>query len=523
MALPAILQRWTNYWTRAYTPPAVVQEDGYDFDEHDYAERLPRGYKGTISTAGSFFGFYGLRGRSPGFLPTPWNPDSLVQRKGLKIYREMAHDEQIKAALLAKQYAVLSAGYSIQLPQLPEDAKKAEIDAAEEHKEFIEFNFQEMKGSIEAKLRGIMDALVAGFSVSEKVFHLIDYGKFEGKWGIKDIRTRPPEDFEFHTDDSGELLKDGVWQFDTPMPAHKFVIYSHQAQYGNLYGQSDLRAAYAPWWSKTNMMKLMAVSLERYAEPIAVATYKGLLTASQRDDIDAFLKNLQSRSGILIPETVMIDFKAPPPRAAEAFIPALEFYNQQMRIAILMPGLIGLSGEQQIGSFARAVKEFDVFLWIIGQLRKDLEIVLNEQVVKPLIDLNYEVDHGMYPKFEFNEITEEAKYKQFELFLMGLGAGALNKGPEDENKLREMINFEPLPDDFVPPEQMMLPGGQSPFGGFPQNGFNGNGAQAQPNPDDAWDVGYAEEQQLVKFVESLRSGKRYTEDELIKFVDRLCR
>jgi len=34
-----------------------------------------------------------------------FNPDELVARKGLKIYKKMRTDEQVKAPLMAKKYA----------------------------------------------------------------------------------------------------------------------------------------------------------------------------------------------------------------------------------------------------------------------------------------------------------------------------------------------------------------------------------------------------------------------------------
>lgn len=470
----------------------------------EYADKaLLRGLRGTISSAGSFFGFYGAPSKA--FQPTPFNPDDLVQRKGLKIYRKMLIDEQIKAALAAKQYAVLSTGYEVQLARLPagEDA-----EAAQEHKELIEFCFEEIKGGIESKLLGIMDALAYGFSCAEKIFSLVDYGPHEGKWMLKDLLARPPEDIEFQMTAEGYLAENGVLQFLKEMPTEKFILFSYNGKYGNPYGDSDLRAAYRGWWAKDNMLKLMAVSLERYAEPIAVATYEGLLDQDQRDAIEVFLKNLQSRSGILLPKNITLKFEAPPPRAAEAFIPAINLYDQHMRIAVLMPGLIGLSGEQQTGSFARAVKEFDVFLWILGQLRKDLEMVVNEQIVKPLIDLNFEVEHGQYPRFKFNAVTEEARQRSFELFLTGLGAGGLQLGPEDQNKLRELIDFEPLPEDFaqVDPATGLPPGErpepQSPPG-FDAGGFGGK--EEQPlNGEVEDELNFVEEQALIKYVEQIR-------------------
>jgi len=435
-----------------------------------------------------------------GFRATPFNPDELVQKKGVKIYRKMAHDEQIKAALSAKKYAVLSTGYEIQLPELPEGEPD---EASEEHKEFLEFNFEEMQGSFESKLLDIMSALTFGFSVTEKEFWSIDYGDFEGKWGLKDLRTRPPDDLEFGLNNIGDLEDDGIIQNGNKLPTDKFVVYSYRKEFGNPWGNSDLRAAYRAYWAKDNMLKLMAVSLERYGEPVAVATYEGVIDSAQRSDLETFLKNIQSRSGIILPKSITLEFKMPPPRAAEAFIPAINLYDQHMRIAILMPGLMGLSGEQTTGSFARAVKEFDVFLWILEQLRRDLETIINEQLVKPLLDLNYKIEHGMYPKFRFKTITEEARQQQFELFIMGLTGGALSKGPEDENKLRELINFEPLPDDFVPINTMTgLPMDEQPPGEEEDAGVVEGEDEGE---EEAFNFSSEHEAKLIEYVESLRS------------------
>src|ERR1051325_8379584 len=69
---------------------------------------------GVVSSTGSYFGSYVLGGRA--FVPTPYNPDDLARRKGIKIYRQMMQDEQVKAALSAKKLAVVSTGWAGDLP-----------------------------------------------------------------------------------------------------------------------------------------------------------------------------------------------------------------------------------------------------------------------------------------------------------------------------------------------------------------------------------------------------------------------
>ena len=158
---------------------------------------------------------------------------------------------------------------------------------------------------------------------------------------------------------------------------------------------------------------------------------------------------MHSRSGIALPKTVEIKPLETGKDIGSQYKVVLEYCDQLIRMGILMPSLMGMSGEQQVGSLARSQTEFDVFVWILDYLRRELETVINEQIVKPMLDFNFEIDHGQYPCFKFKEITEEMKQNQYQLFLAGLTAGALTKGPEDENALRDLINFEPLPQEIL--------------------------------------------------------------------------
>jgi hypothetical protein len=61
-----------------------------------------------------------------------------------------------------------------------------------------------------------------------------------------------------------------------------------------------------------------------------------------------------------------------------------------------------MSAEQATGSLARSSTEFDV----IGEITSEMECLLNERLVKPLIHLNYEVVNGKYPRFAFGDLTD---------------------------------------------------------------------------------------------------------------------
>lgn len=369
-----------------------------------------------------------------------YNPDDLVGKKGLQIYNKMLKDEQVKAALHAKMMAVISSGHDVLPPEVPEGDK----EMADETADFMTFNFEEMEGSIDSKLLEMMSAMPYGFAVGEKVLRLIDYGDYDGKVGLKALKFRKPWSIDFDQDTYGNLLPDGILQAEKRLPADKFVRCVYQKTWDNPYGDSDLRVCYRPWWSKDVIMKYMAIALERFGEPIADISHTGTITPPQRADLQAFGRNLQSRSVLIHPDNITLDFHYPSPRTSEAFIPAIKLYDSQISRGILMPALLGMSGEQAAGSFARSGTEFDVFLWIIAYLRGWIETTVNEQIVKPLIDLNYEVTGGMYPAFRFRAMTEETKQKTFDNWLKAIQVKAFENRLEDENKLREAIHLNPL-------------------------------------------------------------------------------
>src|SRR3990167_2873898 len=91
---------------------------------------------------------------------TAYNPDELVTKKGLTIYRKMSFDEQVKASLAAKIHGVLSSGYEVQAPELPEE----EEETGKELKDFTEGNFAEMEGHFDSKLKEMLTALTYGFA-----------------------------------------------------------------------------------------------------------------------------------------------------------------------------------------------------------------------------------------------------------------------------------------------------------------------------------------------------------------------
>ena len=375
---------------------------------------------------------------------TQYNPDQLVTRKGLGIYDQMRHDGQIKACMAFKKLAVTATGWTVEAPEDMEDDW--------EPVRFVRAQLEMMPGTFNEVIRRILTALDYGFSVSEKVWAPIEKGEWQGKIGLT-VKTKRPHTFRFRQDEFANILavqQEAHIQID--MPVDKFVLYATNDEFGNPYGTSDLRAAYREWWEKDHALKWMMMFLERLGIPPLVGFYNpDSYQGSQLADLQTIFKNIQAATNMLIPRPAGPDqepgkhFELQFPEVAgqvsTVFIPALEMMDTAIAKALLMPGLLGLSPEQVSGSLARARTSFDVFLFVLNKLRQDIEeCVVNEQIVRPLLDINYP-QLSEYPKFKMLPITDDVRLDLLDKWKDLIGVGAVASTDDDETHIRAMLDF----------------------------------------------------------------------------------
>lgn len=385
-----------------------------------------------ISSAHDFF----VGSLLPGF--RQFNPDLLVSRKSLTIFDKMKIDEQVKASQTLKKNAVLKSGWFI------EPASDDELDQTTA--QFLENNLKALTGTVEDSLYEILSASDYGFSVTEKVYHILQEGEFSGKIGLKALKTRRPHGFNFEFDDFGELdesvgLHQQTQKGEKKYPPRKFVIYSFEKEFQNVYGKSDLRAAYRAWWSKNNFIKWWNIYGERNVMPIAKGTYDENVGKLQQDQLKAILEMVQDRMSVLLPKGADISWLEVKGNAAIFYLKSVDAFDLMIARALLMPNLLGLTGQQSVGSFAQAKQQFDIFALTIERIRKQLEeTVMLEQVIKDLIDFNFVVD--AYPKFKFLPLKEDDMLSISEQWVKLVAGGAVTNTPEDENRLRRLTGFQ---------------------------------------------------------------------------------
>lgn len=408
----------------------------------------------------------------PGEQFTQYNPSALVSRKGLRIFDAMRQDDQVKAAMLTKKLAVTISGWEIVSPD--------EQDADWEPTRFIETQLNELEGTLDQNILEIMTALDFGYSVTEKVFADIEDGEFSGKIGLEALRTKKPHSFDLVTDEYGKLLPNGIRQEQPKadqgrrsMPRSKFVVMTYRPEFGNPYGHSDLEEVYRPWWAKNNAYKWLIMYLERFGIPPMFALYNpGAFRGQQLEQLKTVIQRLQAATSGMIPRASKDDLEMWAPeiagQVARVFMPALDMYDKHIARGILMPGLLGMTPDAQQGSFARSRVSFDVFMMVVEFLRNYMaEAVMNEQIIRPLVDLNYPVDE--YPEFRWLPLTDEFRADVLDSWTKLLQGGAVQQRPGDEAHIRQITEFPESDPDAMPEAPEPEPEPEPEGGGEPDD------------------------------------------------------
>ena len=357
----------------------------------------------------------------------PYNPDDLVRSKGkgLRLYQEMTREPFIKAALLQKKTKLLKVGWDV----IPASKDPKHIEQAA----FIKWNLgTRLAGTFSRDLYEMCDALDNGFSVSEKVFEIVEEGKWKDKAAYKNLKSKDPDFFDFDTDDYGNLKKDGLLlsnpilgSHQKPLNASKFVIFSYLMRYENFYGQSDLRAAYRAYWIKDTSWKLRCIYIERFSGNNLKGTYPKNDTAA-KDKLLEIFRTWKTETGIAIPEGTEIEVLQLATSSDSEYERAINSCNKEIQIGILGQVLTMDTGEKGNGS--RALGQIhggvlDDFVWFLDEI---IKADVNLQIIRPLIDLNWETDE--YPTWTFKS----------------------REGFDGEKFSRTLLNLAKIPDMDIP-------------------------------------------------------------------------
>ena len=301
---------------------------------------------------------------------------------GSVTYRRMLSDPQVKACLQTKKFAALSQSWDVHAAsESPEDLQIAA---------FVRSALLGMRGSVLDALYDLLDALAFGVSIVEINYTLIETGPDTGKVGLASLKSKDPSGFTFETDAFANVLAlrglDGA-----AYPPDKFLRYAWLPLYESPLGQSDLKAAYKPWFVKQQLLKWWAKYLEKFGMPTVTGTYdpRGYGPDQQRELL-AIVAQVHNESAVVLPSDMHLGLLETARAQAAGFSEAIEYLDRAIAKSILGQTLTTDTPAGGGGSYALGAVHQDVLGFYVDKIRRDLEeTVIGAQLLAPLVAYNF--------------------------------------------------------------------------------------------------------------------------------------
>ncbi len=316
-----------------------------------------------------------------GALSTTLLPDDSLPG-GSQTYRRMLADPQVKACLQTKKFAALSQNWEVHAAsESPEDQQIAA---------FVRSALLGLRGSVLDTLYDVLDALAFGVSIVEINYCLIEAGPDAGRVGLASLKSKDPSGFTFETDAFANVLAlrglDGA-----AYPPDKFLRYCWLPLYESPLGQSDLRAAYKPWFVKQQLLKWWAKYLEKFGLPTVTGTYdpnRGYGPDQQRELL-GIVAQVHNESAVVLPSDMHLGLLETARAQAAGFAEAIEYLDRAIAKSILGQTLTTDSPAQG-GSYALGAVHQDVLGFYVDKIQRDLEeTVIGAQLLAPLVAYNF--------------------------------------------------------------------------------------------------------------------------------------
>jgi SPP1 gp7 family putative phage head morphogenesis protein len=399
-----------------------------------------------------------------------YNPDELFSRKGLRTLEKMATtDDTIVMGLTALKMMALSSGYEIRAASdSPMDEQIADEVAA---------NFENLQGSLREKLFSVMGALDLGASIHEKIWDVWEEGTpYQGHIRLKTIKAKNPQWFNPSVDDFNNIT--GLVMISPPaygrkLPARKFLVYSGQKRYENVWGTARTRALYDWWYLKGLAKAALAVLLQKYGKETPIGFVPKTMNKEDKASFLNALSNLAKVAAATMPEGTKIEWAKFDPSSIEGCLKVIEKADQQMtKILMGQVSSSGTSSQQshqsgggggnKSGGSSKGGSQQQTLAMYLEYVTSDVAENPFAELIKEIVDYNYQ-GVTAYPKFVFKPLSEEDRTEAVQIFITAAtaqvggtpdtkgadgqvkpgtpGKGIVTPGPDDEEYIREALGF----------------------------------------------------------------------------------
>lgn len=342
----------------------------------------------------------------------------------LTVYEKMMKDGQVKAGMDMIKLAVSARGFTV----------TGDTPETKQYADFINANFETIRGNMEDVLGEMLTALEYGYSCTEKVFELD-----EGKIKLRKMKVLNPHTVQAKTDRFGDLefVLQSIGSKQIKIPADKILWYAYDKRFGNPYGQSALRTVYKHWFIKDKMYRFANIAYERYGTPLLVGN---VADAKDVGKMKQLLSKINGLTGLAISGG---DSVTAIQGSNADFVGYIEHHDRKIMESLLVPPMLMSTGRGQNGSYALSSNQFDIFIIRLEALQRDLKALIEEQIIRPLIDLNFP-NVKAYPSFNFKPFTDEDTEKMARVFQMLITAQVVDAS---EEWIREELGFPAMSEE----------------------------------------------------------------------------
>lgn len=368
-----------------------------------------------------------------------YNRDLSGQR-GLKVYDEMRKsDSTVRASLQAVKLPIMAADKFIQ----PASDSTKDVQVAD----FVEHNLFNVL-DYDSFLRQCLTMLDFGFFVAEKVFEPME---FNGKTfiGYSKLASRKQSSiYGWETRDH----EPGITQFTiakgaVDIPIEKLVVFTNEQEGENYAGVSIIRGAYKHWYIKDSLYKIDAMAHER--QGLGIIKIKRPSEAADAEKQAARTAARQARANeesyIEEPEGWDINFMDMMAHTTRDPMNSIAHHDRQIMKNVLAQ-FLEIGAQQSSGSYSASSDHSRLFELSLEAVAKNLISTINEQIIRPLVDINFTVKE--YPKLHLGKIGDENIPVFADAIQKLTSAGVLTATVDVEDTVRGVLHLADTPDEI---------------------------------------------------------------------------
>jgi len=378
----------------------------------------------------------------------PFNPDTLLASKGYQILDQMMTLTAVRSPVNIVRQAALYKGVTVEAaisdnadPRYTEAAAIADAfryaidnirDEQDNEQDFTEVLFE------------LAYAVHTGFRVTEINWRYIEEGDYKGKYGFRNFAAKPCRQIGFDLDDQTLAVRnitsytplDG---YDFRIPVEKVLRYTFQSMDSLPFGMGLGRVAYKHYWSIDFLYRFWNIALEQFGTPFILghASPVGNAMALARQ----VLAQVRQGAPPVLPTGVEAEVIEIAGTGIAAYLAAVQHHAEELGRLYLNSTLTSSTSTQGTNTNALGNVHQDTSEYCLGSVRRDLENVINKQLVRRWVRYNYgDSSLALAPKINLGDWDTTDTAKLAKAYSQLITSGVVH---ESEPQLREKIKFGP--------------------------------------------------------------------------------